>query len=320
MKTPSDCGISEDHSMIANRPVGIGAALYIMTLCVLFGANTVAVKVGFEGFGVFSTAVLRFGAAAMVIAIWARLSGRSFRLQDGQWKPLLIYAALFTVQLSLLYCGLNRTHASRGTLLINLLPFLILVLAHFFIPGERITRRNLIGLILGFSGVVCILAGKGTLSVAVRSGDAMVLLATFIWACNTVFIKRVISGFDPFHIVLYSMVFGLPFFLLQAYWFDEGLVTFFSMRALIALFYQTFVTASFGFIAWNSMLKRYGAVTLHTFVFIMPLVGVVLSGWILNEPLYPNLWLALVLIVAGILVVHCKPTGALPAFLLRRPM
>jgi drug/metabolite transporter (DMT)-like permease len=116
------------------------------------------------------------------------------------------------------------------------------------------------------------------------------------------------------------MLFSLPFFLAGACWFDEAAVKAFSVRALAALFYQTFVTASFGFIAWNSLLKTYGAVTLHSFVFIMPLVGLVLSGWLLNEPLSPNLWLALICIVAGILVVHFRPSEELPAFPLRRHM
>ena len=161
---------------------------------------------------------------------------------------------------------------------------------------------------------------KEALSGAIRFGDGLVLLATLIWACNTVYLKRVISTFNPFHIVLYSMIFSVPFFLVGAFWVDEAVLRTFSARALTALFYQTFVTASFGFIAWNSLLKTYGAVTLHTFVFIMPLVGVVFSGWILSEPISPNLWLALALIVVGILVVHFKPTNGLPVFPLRRHM
>ena len=89
---------------------------------------------------------------------------------------------------------------------------------------------------------------------------------------------------------------------------------------MLGIAYQTFVTASFGFIAWNTMLKTYGAVALHAFVFIMPLVGVILSGWLLHEPLYPNLWIALALIVAGILVVHCRPPEGMLVFPLRRNM
>lgn len=302
------------------QEIGFWTAVYMMLLCSLFGANAVAIKMTFEGFGVFTAAALRFGIAAAIIALWARLSGRSFRLQRGQWKALLVYSMLFTVQLSLFFTGLDRTYASRGTLLINLLPFLILLLAHFFIPGDRITRRNLAGLILGFGGVVCVFAGQATLAGDIRVGDGLVLAATFIWACNTVFIKRVIASFHPFHIVFYSMLFALPFFIMEAWLFDAAMVKSLSLRALSGLGYQTLVTASFGFIAWNTLLKTYGAVALHSFVFIMPLVGVVLSGWILDEPLHPNLWLALVLIVAGILVVHFKPPHGLAVFPLRRHM
>ncbi len=304
----------------SNPQIGFGAAVNITILCMLFGANAVAVKVAFESFGVFSAAAIRFSSAAIVIALWALLSGKSFRLQAGQWKHLLVYSVLFTAQLSLFYIGLNRTYASRGTLIINLLPFLILLLAHFFIPGDGITRRKLVGLMFGFGGVVCVLVGTEGLSGSIRSGDGLVLLATFIWACNTVFLKRVINTFSPLHIVLYSMLFGLPFFFMGACWLDETAIRTLSLRGVSALFYQTFVTASFGFIAWNHLLKTYGAVALHSFVFIMPLVGVVLSGWFLHEPLGPNLWLALICIVVGILVVHCKPPGGMTVFPLRRHM
>jgi len=304
----------------SNRKMGLWAAVNIALLCSLFGANAVAVKVAFESFGVFSVAVIRFSIAAIVIAGWASLSGKSFRLQRGQWKHLLVYSTLFTTQLSLFYVGLSWTYASRGTLIINMLPFFILVMAHFFIPGDPITRRKLIGLFLGFGGVACVFAEREAFSGGIRSGDAMVLLGTFIWACNTIYLKRVINTFSPFHIVFYSMLFGLPFFLLAAWWFDAAVIKAVSWRGLLALFYQTFVTASFGFIAWNRMLKVYGAVALHSFVFIMPLVGVVLSGWLLHEPLSSNTWIALAAIVAGILVVHLKPPRAVPVFPERRHM
>ena len=55
------------------------------------------------------------------------------------------------------------------------------------------------------------------------------------------------------------------------------------------------------------MLQRYGASTLHAFVFIMPIAGVVFSGLLLDEPITPNLILAMVLIAAGVLVVHVSP-------------
>ncbi len=300
----------KDHHALnipSNQAMSLGAALQISLLCILFGANAVTVKVAFTSFGVYSAASIRFGIAAVVIALWARLTGRSFRLQPGQAKHLMVFSMLFAVQLSLFYMGLARTHASRGTLLINLLPFIILILAHFFIPGDRITPRKLAGLLLGFSGVVVVFIDDQGLTGRMRSGDILVLVATGIWACNTIFLKRVISTFNPFHIVLYSMLFSLPVFALEAYWFDPAVVKTLTAEALWALAYQALVTTSFGFIAWNSLLKRHGAVNLHSFVFIMPLVGVYLAGLVLNEPLSAHLLLALGLIVSGLLVVHLNP-------------
>ncbi len=287
--------------------MSVWAATQVTFLCVLFGVNAVAVKYAFKGFGVYSSACIRFGIAAVVIALWARLTGRSFRLRPGQARHLLVYSALFSVQLSLFYAGLERTYASRGTLLVNLLPFIVLVLAHFFIPGDRMSPRKLAGLLLGFSGVVCVFSGDSGLTGSVRTGDIFVLMATTIWACNIVYLKRVIDTFAAFHIVLYSMLMSLPLFGLEALIFDDAALKTPSLTATLALLYQTLVTAAFGFIAWNHLLKKFGAVNLHSFVFIMPLVGVICAHLALDEPVTPRLLLALALIVGGLLVIHFNP-------------
>lgn len=291
----------------ANPAMSLRAAAQVTLLCILFGVNAVAVKYGFMGFGVFSSACIRFGAAALVIALWALLTGRSFRLRPGQARHLLVYSILFAVQLSLFYIGLDRTYASRGTLLVNMLPFIVLVLAHFFIPGDRMTPRKLIGLFLGFSGVVCVLSADVDLAGRMRDGDIFILVATTLWAGNIVYLKRVIHALRPFHIVFYSMLLSFPVFGLEAFLFDPLVLKTPSAKALAALLYQTLVTSAFGFIAWNSLLKRYGAVNLHSFMFIMPLAGVYSAHLLLDEPVTARLIVALGLIVTGLLVVHYKP-------------
>ncbi len=88
-------------------------------------------------------------------------------------------------------------------------------------------------------------------------------------------------------------------------------------NVLSTLLYQSLVTASFGFVAWNTMLKKYGAVSLHAFIFIMPIAGVALGGLVLGEPITIKILLALVFIVSGILVVHWK-TKEPPVYPIRR--
>lgn len=302
----------------SNHDLSPAAVVFTIFLCVIFGSNAVAVKIAFSGLGVFTTAAIRFGIAAVAIFLWARITGRNIALKKGQIHQVLIFSALFTVQLSLFYLGLSKSNASRGTLLANLLPFFILFLAHFFIPGDRITRRKFIGILLGFTGVVFMFMDKEAIQAGFRTGDLIILCAVTIWSCSTVYLKRIINTFPPFQLVLYSTMFSVPLFLAEALLWDKAMIFHLDAQVIGALLYQSLIAASFGFVAWNTMLKKYGAVSLHSFVFIMPIAGVSLGGLVLGEPITIKILLALVLIVCGILVVHWQPKKEAPAYPIRR--
>ena len=302
----------------SNQEISLAAGMFTVFLCIIFGSNAVAVKLAFSGLGVFTTACIRFAIAASVIFLWARFTGRTIALKKGQIHQVLVFSALFTVQLSLFYLGLSKSSASRGTLLSNLLPFFILFLAHFFIPGERINRRKFFGILLGFAGVVFMFLEKKGVTAGFRAGDLIILLAVIIWSSSTIYLKRIINTFIPFQVVLYSTLFSVPFFFVEALLWDGTMVTRLDVPVVGSLLYQSLISASFGFVAWNTMLQKYGAVSLHSFVFIMPIAGVALGGLVLGEPITVKILLALVLIVSGILVVHWQPKKEAPAYPIRR--
>ncbi len=100
------------------------------------------------------------------------------------------------------------------------------------------------------------------------------------------------------------MIISVPLFFCAAFIWDDPMFRYIDMPVLFSLFYQGFVTASFGFVAWNTMLRRYGATTLNAFVFIMPVTGVTLGGAILGEPVSSRILGALILIAIGLVVVY----------------
>jgi drug/metabolite transporter (DMT)-like permease len=57
---------------------------------------------------------------------------------------------------------------------------------------------------------------------------------------------------------------------------------------------------------------------MHSFIFIMPVAGVLLGGLVLGEPITAKILIALLLIVSGILVVHFKRKKLVPIFSLGR--
>lgn len=302
----------------SNRNLSFLAGTFTVFLCALFGANAVAIKMSLAGLGVFTTAGLRFSMASIAIALWAAATGRSFRIPKGCGHHLVIVGAIFAAQLSLFYLGLSKTNASRGALLANFQPFFLLFLAHFFIKGDRITRRKLAGMLMGFSGVAFVFWDTAGITSEFRLGDAIIFLATFLWACNGVYVKRVIHTFQPFQMTFYPMLISVPLFFGEALLWDPAMVERLTPAVIGALLYQGLITASFGFVAWNTLLRNYGAVSIHSFIFIMPIAGVILGAAILGEPVTAKLLLALILIVLGILTINLRRLKLWPSFLFYR--
>ena len=301
-----------------NQELPFLTAIFTVFLCALFGANAVAIKISLSGLGVFTTAGLRFSIASVAVFIWARITGRSFQIKKRQLRQLLIISMVFTVQLSLFYLGISKSNASRATLMLNLQPFFTLFLAHFFISGDRITKRKTLGIMLGFTGVIFVFMEKKGVTADFQVGDLIILFAAFIWACNAVYTKRIIHAFKPFHMVLYPMIFSVPFFFLEGFIWDGTMIAHVDTKVFCALLYQGLIAASFCFVAWITLLQKYGAVALHSFLFIMPISGVLLGGLVLGEPITVNIIIALLLIVSGILLVNLKQKKPIPLFPLGR--
>jgi drug/metabolite transporter (DMT)-like permease len=287
-----------------------GMSIFVALMCVMFGSNAVAVKMSLAGFGVFTAAALRFLAAAIAIAGWISVTGRSFAVPEGQKRHLLLLSVGFTLQLALFFFGIDKTNASRATLIMNTHPLILLVLSHFFVENDRMSARKIVGVLLGFWGVVFVFLERRGVASELAVGDIVVLVAVIIWGVNTVYTKRLVKSVAPSLLVLYPMVFCLPFFFASAYTFDHPMIKDANLVTVSALLYQALIASAVGFVIWNGLIKRYGVVSLHAYIFIMPITGVALGGLVLDEPIGTlNIMLALVCVVLGIAIVNTRLFG-----------
>jgi len=291
---------------LQNDDLTVRAAVLTIFICILFGGNPVAIKFCLTGLGSFTAAGIRFSIAAVVIFIWAGYKKIPLKINRRQLKQVLILAAIFVVQLSCFYMGIEKTTASHGALISNVLPFIVLVLAHFFIPGDTISFKKGIGITLGFMGVLLLFFDEQDLTGELRKGDLIVLAAVFLWSSSAVYVKRIISQYNVAQITIYPMTFGIPFFFLGGFLWDDPMIRMINPTVIKAVLYQSVVTASFGFIAWNTLLQKFGATALHSFVFIMPLTGVLLGVLLLEEAFTPHLAVSIACIVTGVIIVNLR--------------
>jgi drug/metabolite transporter (DMT)-like permease len=290
----------------ANSPISFVAAFFIITLCVVFGANTVAIKISLTGLGPFFIAGIRFGLGALTIALWMRYMGKSIKIKKQQMIPIIIVSLLFTIQIPLFNVGLTVTTVSRAVLITNIQPFIVLILAHFFIKGDQLNVKKLSGILLGFIGIIFVVLEKQGSLTDFRFGDIVILISAILWACSAVYSKNIIDDFDSILLALYPMLIASPLLLMGSYFWDETSIGHINWQIILSMSYQTFLSASIGFVIWMTFVKKYGAVSLNTFLFVLPVSGVLLGGLILNEPITYKIILALIFVALGLMVTNYK--------------
>jgi drug/metabolite transporter (DMT)-like permease len=297
----------------ADRKLSLPSSALAAGICVLWGANTVAIKYSLEGFGPLASAAVRFGISLVMLWAWAAASGRSLRPAPGCLRPLCFNGLLFTVQLGLVYVAFTFTSASHGALITNLQPFMLLFLAHFFLSGDRITALKLIGLVLGCAGATCVFLDRAPGGEFVL-GDLLLLASTCIWSCSAAYTKHLVQRSSSEQITFYQLLLSAPLFALAAPFTDDPIVRRVDLGIAAAIGFQTLLTTVFAFIAWTRLMQTHGAVALHAFVFLIPVSGVLFAGVFLGERVTAMVLLALALITAGIMVVQVgerRPSGRL---------
>ena len=282
------------------------AAGLMVLLTLTWGLNQVAIKISNEGYNPVFLTVARSTIAAVLIFAWCRWRAIPLFERDGTLWPGLLAGLLFGLEFLLIFFGLDFTTAARGVLMINTMPFWVLIGAHFLL-GERMSRVRFGGLVLAFGGVVLVFSDKISLpDPSALVGDLMLLGGGMLWAATTLVIKRSrLSEASAEKTLMYQLVisalFALPLIPLAGPVLRDV-----SALATGSLLFQAVFVVAFTYVLWFWLMRRYPASGLSSFTFLSPVFGVLGGGLLLGEPLTWRIFAALALIAAGLLLVN-KP-------------
>ena len=283
-------------------------SLVLIVAC-LWGGNAVAMKVALRDMPPFILAGFRFAFGALIIWLWSKFKNIDVKIQRQDVFSLIILSLLFAAQICTFNLGTKYTTAGRSSVLINVNPFFIAILAHFFIPNDRLSIRKVIGFILASLGIYVVFRDKIETSEPHVLGDVIMLSSGFLFSILTIYTKKLMQRMGVYKILLWQMVFGLvPFFGLSLI-FERSARHTVNLELIIALLYQGGLVASVAFIIWTTLLNRYNASKISAFLFATPLFGIGLSAIILHEAITIYLLAGALLVAVGIYVVNKCPNG-----------
>lgn len=281
-------------------------------VCLIGGGNIVSIKFSNQSIPPILAATIRSIVASFLLWLWARALNVQVGLPTGLTKHGVALGLLFGAQFLFLYWGLSFTDASRAVILIFCQPLATAIMAHFALHDDRLYVAKAAGLCLSFVGLVTVFGSRSaTLGNLHWVGDVMVLTTGLLWAANNIYIKKVIenTSITHFQTLFAHLFFSIPLLACGSLAIEWGSEVSPNPASLVALVYQCVIGAFIGHLLWFRLLHRYQASRLVAFMFLTPLFGVILSGFLLGEQLTLFLWIGLGFIAAGIYLVN-RPNGA----------
>ena len=282
-------------------------ALILFSLHLSF--NQVVIKVTAGGFSPVFAAGLRSAGAVLVLLLWMYLRGNSFRVPRAAWPAGLLSGVLFAVEFMFLFSALDLTTVSRASVIFYSMPVWLALAAHMVIPGERLTPIRVWGLLLAMAGVAIALSDRGSGQVS-WTGDLMALGSALCWAAIALCVRITpLSSVAPAPQLLCQVVVSAPLLLLVSAFLGPALRDVQPIH-IAGMAFQIIAVASLGFMFWFWLMKIYPASGVASFAFLSPVFSVILGWLLLSEQVGTSIWIALVMVAAGIFLINHRPKAA----------
>lgn len=270
--------------MTDQNKVSTGHLLALLTI-LIWGTTFISTKVLLIDFTPVEILFFRFLIGYVVLLL---IYPRSMRMTSFREEGLFIGAGLCGVTLYFLIenIALVYTLASNVGIIVSIAPFFTAVLAHFFLDGERLHRRFIVGFGIALTGIILIGLNGSIILQLNPLGDLLAFVAPAVWAIYSVLMRKI--GKLPYHTIgatrkvfFYGLLFMLPALFLFEFHFDLG--RFANMANLSNLLFLGLGASALCFVTWNRAVNLLGAVKTSVYIYLVPVITVIASALILHE-------------------------------------
>jgi drug/metabolite transporter (DMT)-like permease len=257
-----------------------------LLLAVLWGSAFTAIKAGLEAFPPVLFAALRYDVAGVLVLVYAAVATDRWRPRSrGEWGLVTVGSVLLIAAYHVfLFVGEQGTTSAAAAIIVSLSPVLTAGFARAFLPDERLTVLGIVGLLVGFVGVVVLsepdpvnLLAAGTVS------KGLVLLAAASFALGSVLTRRIDAELPIETMEAWSMVGGALLMHVVSVGIGESVASVhWTTTAAVSLGYLAIGASVVGFLLYFHLLDTLGPIQVNLVSYAAPIAagatGIVFLG------------------------------------------
>ncbi|MDA5558071.1 DMT family transporter [Shimia sp. MMG029] len=277
--------------------------LMVATLGLVWGGTFMVQKLALEHLPPLWVAAGRLGFAALITTvIWQMRGGWMFRSDERDW-PRLIWVSMLSAAVPFMLLAWAQQYVTSAFTGVSMaaVALIVLPLAHFLVPGERMTLRRTLGFLIGFAGVLILIgpaAFASSGSPLESLGQLACLSAAACYAVSSILMRR-LPPLDPIGLSATTLLFGaalvIPLAALQ-----NGAPPMPSAEGLAIVAVLGLVPTAAAGLLRILVIRTAGPVFMSLTNYQVPLWSVVFGATIMGEPLPGSLIWAALLILSGV--------------------
>lgn len=266
-----------------------------------WGYNFVSVKLLYAEMTPPVLALVRY--FALLVFLWGTclVLKVNTKVEKGDWPRILWSGALaMGIYMVLFLSGMSLTNPAEGAILISTTP----LWAYLFSLVRRLEPFSLVGIIgtlIAFIGVVCVVTGGGIDGHGTVLGNSIVFIAALVWTAATFTMRPLLTKYEPLPLLTLSLPGAAP--ILLVYGLIPTLNYDFSKLSPSGwgnLVQISVLSGGVAFVCFYHGIQKIGPAKATRYQFFVPPLAALFSMWVLKKPILPLQWLGILLVLGGV--------------------